>query len=148
MISNKPAWRYILSPIEIFLGYLYFKEFFLNQKKSVKNSSKTMHPVVFWKILSCDFFYGLWLTPVCIILWRFFIAGYPMAIHYFQHLFHHICVSFVFLLGLWPEEYQKKSIWCSECSNGNEHHFKRKKRNQVGGTTYKLCTGMSTVRGG
>ena len=40
----------------------------MNQKKSEKNSSKTMHTVVFLKILSCDLFYELWLTPVCIML--------------------------------------------------------------------------------
>ena len=51
------------------------------------------------------------------------------------------------ILGLRPEEHQKKSLWCPECAYGHEHHIKREERNQVGGTTYKLCTGMPTVRG-
>jgi len=56
-------------------------------------------------------------------------------------------VRVVCILGLWPEKHQKKSLWCPECADGHEHHIEREERNQVGGTTYKLCTGMPTVRG-
>lgn len=53
----------------------------------------------------------------------------------------------MFVLGLWSEEYQKKSLWCPECSDGHEHYIEGEKGDQVGGTTHKLCTGMPTVRG-